>query len=433
MTSGTDASVKTWHWNSLYLLAALSMIFMTMAIAVQPLFLRNVLNVSFENAGAINASIQVVTEILDLILIGYLGYLSDRFGRVPIVVIGFMVAALGAFIAPFSAEVGAVIGIGGLAVYYLTRIVMSLGTGAVWPQLSTLAGDFTNFSNRARMMANTAFMMAFGATLVYAVLMQIPKHGGVMMVMLLTGAIAVAGALVSRKCLIDVAPKLKEQKIPWRRVKDLLASEPKLRLTFVSAFFARSDMVFVGLFVMMWYIYFADLVKIGQEEAAAHAGRLIGLVGFLVLVTIPMWGAFIDRYGRVAAIASGMALSGIGFIGMGFIVNPFDWYIFIPTVLIAAGQAGCLVAPQVLTVDIAPIEIRGSVLGAFNVIGGIGIVFFVQVGGFLFDSVGPHAPFMFTGIGNLFIMTYALWVLRSKNRGPSMAREVDYDGEARRA
>ncbi len=408
-----ERPIEDRHWNAIYLLSAICTIFMTLAVAVQPLFLRNVLGISFEVAGAVNANVQVVTEILGLVLMGYLGYLSDRFGRVPIMAVGFLVAAGGALLAPFSMQLGAILGIGGLGVYYLMRMVMSLGTGATWPQLSTLAADFTNYANRPRLMANTAFMMVFGATIVYAVLMQIPQHTGIVVVMIFPAAIAIAGAWLARKYLIDTAPRLPKKEVPWHRLGELILKEPRMRLTFASAFFARSDMVFVGMFLMLWYIYFADLVGVSQGEAAAHAGRLIGLAGFIVLITLPLWGAFIERFDRVTAIAAGMALSGLGFASLGFIVNPFDWLIVLPTVLLAAGQAGCLIAPQVLTIDLTPKEIRGSVLGAFNVIGGLGIIFFVQVGGFLFDAVGPHAPFLLIGISNLLIMAYALWFLRS--------------------
>ncbi len=408
-----ERSISREYRNAIYLLAAISMVFMTLAMAVQPLFLRNILGVSLANAGSVNANVHVVTEALDLALILYLGYLSDRFGRLPIATIGFVVAAFGALLAPLSLQLGGLLGIGGLAFYYLTRIVMSLGSGAVWPQITTLAGDFTGFDDRPRMMANTAFMMALGATLVYAVLMQIPRHAGLIVVMLLTPAVALIGAWVARGCLVDVAPRLKNKDIPWRRIRALIIEEKLLRLSFMSAFFSRSDMVFIGLFLMMWFIYFADLVGIGQGEAAARAGGLIGLTGAVVMVSLPLWGWIIQRVGRVAALAGGLALSGMGFVLIGLIVNPFDWSIILPMILVAIGQAGCLVAPQVLAMDLTPKDIRGSVLGAFYVIGGIGIIVFVQVGGVLFDAVGPHAPFVFIGIGNLTLMSFALWALRS--------------------
>jgi len=371
----TAPEIQDGHRNTLYLLSAICMIFMTMVVAVQPLFLRTFLGVSFEYAGVINANLQVVTEALDLVLILYLGYLSDRIGRVPIVTVGFLVAAAGALLAPLSVLLGAMVGVGGLAFYYLARITMSLGTGAVWPQISTLAGDFTRFEDRPRLIAHTALMMAFGSTLVYAVLMQIPRHAGVFAVMLLTVGVALAGAFLANRCLIDVAPRLQDQRIPWKRVRNLVLGDDRMRLTFASAFFARSDMVFIGLFMMMWFIYFADLVGVDHEDAAAHAGALIGLAGIVVLVSLPLWGRLVTSAGRIPATALGMALSGIGLAAMSFVVNPFSWTIVLPVMLVAAGQAGCLVAPLVLTIDLTPREIRGSVLGAFNVVGGIGIIF----------------------------------------------------------
>ncbi len=51
------------------------------------------------------------------------------------------------------------------------------------------------------------------------------------------------------------------------------------------------------------------------------------------------------------------------------------------------------------------------------------MIFFVQMGGFLFDWVGPYAPFVFAGIGNLLIMLYAVWLLRTADK-PQL-QEVD--------
>lgn len=401
-------AVQAQQHNALYLVSALCMVFMTLAVAIQPLFLRNVLQISFETAGAINANVQVVTEILDLFFVGYLGFLSDRIGRVRIIVAGFLFAAIGALAAPLSPWVGATFGGGALIVYYLSRIVMSLGTGAVWPQLSALAGDFSDEGSRARMMSNTAFMMAFGVTLVYAVLMQIPKHAGITITMLLTALVSVVAAWLARTFLVDIAPRTTERSIPWRLVWDLVKGRPGLRLAMASSLFARSDMVFVGLFLMLWYIYFADLVHVGQERAAAQAGLLIGLMGGVVMLSIPLWRSFIERYGRIEAVILGMALSSLGFLFLGFIVNPFNWIIIFPVLLVSAGQAGCFVAPQILIVDHSPRDLLGSVLGAFNFIGGLGIIFFVQIGGVLFDMIGPPAPFVFTGLGNLIITVYAI-------------------------
>ena len=402
------------HFNTLYLLAALAMIFMTLALALQPLYLRNVLGLARDNAGSVNANIQVITEIVDLLFVGYLGYLSDQFGRVPVMVFGFIVAGWAALLLPFSAPVGLFLGLSGLTIFYLARTAMSLGTTAVWPQIATLAGDFSDQKNRPRLLAKAGFMMAFGGTLTYVVLMQIPKHAGIVPAMMLMTVIAFIGAWVGRCYLIDVAPKLKEDKLPLKTLLGLLRAEKGLRLSFLSAFSSRNDMVIIGLFLMTWSIYFADVVGMEHTRAAANAGMVIGFIGVVVLLTIPIWGEIIIRYGRVPAVVLGLLLSGIGFSAMGLIVNPLSNWVLVPAFLVGLGQAGCLLGPQTLTLDLAPAEIRGSMLGAFNTVGGIGIIFFLFTGGILFDHLGPATPFVFTGIANFLIMFYGLAILKTE-------------------
>lgn len=421
-----SVSAELHYRNTLYLIAALCMIFLTMVLALQPIFLRKVLGVNLEDAGAINANIQVMTEVLDLLVVGYLGYLSDLYGRVKVMVYGFWFAGIAALLTPLSLEIGLALGVSGLLVFYILRIFSSLGTAAVWPQLAAATGDFSTPRDRAGLMSKMVFMAALGATLVYTLFMQMPKSIGLVPSMYFAGLIAFAGAWFAKRYLVDVAEPYRDEEIPWRRVWLQLREDPRLRLTFLSAFASRNDMVLIGLFLMLWFVYFADIIGIGQEDAVAQGGFLIGMIGAVILVSIPFWSYFIQRYGRIAAISFGLALSGIGFVSMLFIVNPYDWEMYIPALFIAIGQAGTLIAPQVLTLDLSPTAMRGFMLGAFNTVGGLGMIFFVQVGGLLFDWVGPYGPFVLTGAGNLLIMFYALWVLRTSDE-PALP---DADAEA---
>lgn len=406
------ARVQERHRNSLFLVVALSMIFMTFVLAIQPLFLKS-LGLARGNAGFVNANIQVITEVVDLLFVGYLGYLSDRFGRLPIMVYGFILAGFTALLTPFSKEIGILLGVNGLVVFYVARSVMSIGTTAVWPQVATLTGDYTDKKSRPKLLAKVGFMMAFGATLVYAVLMQLPKHVSITTVMFLPVLVAFAGAWLAKDFLVEVAPKLSGGSFPFKEVKELVYREKGLRLSFLAAFSSRNDMVIVGLFLMTWFVYYSDLlVDVSHTQAAGRAGIIIGFIGLVVLVTIPIWGWAISRFGRVPSLVVGLMLSGMGFTAIGLIQNPMNWWILAPAVLVGMGQAGCLLAPQTLALDLAPDKIRGSVMGAFNTVGCIGIIFFLQIGGFLFDWLSPTSPFIFTGIANFLIMLYGLAVMK---------------------
>ncbi|CAK0744653.1 Magnetosome protein MamH [Azospirillaceae bacterium] len=406
--SRPDEALELRRWNALYLVAALAMIFVTLAVAIQPLFLRRVLGVTLDSAGMINANVEVVAELLTLAVIGALGVLSDRYGRVPILVGGFAVGALGGFLAPFSFQLGTLLGIGGIAFYYFARVLMALGTCSVWPQLATLAGDLTDRRTRARRLSNVTSMMAFGSALVFAVLMQIPRHSGVVVVMLFNAGLGMIGAELVRRLLTDVVPRQPEQRIPWQPLWSLLVQQSRLRVAFAAALFSRGDVAMIGLFYMLWTVYFADLVGKSPEQAAAHAGSIIGIVGLVLVATSLAWGLVIDRLGRLNAIIAGMAASGTGFLLMGTVVNPFDSFVLIPLVLIALGQMGALLAPDILALDLTPQTLRGSMIGALNVVSGIGIILLLEIGGYLFDHVGPYAPFVLMGTGNLLVMSYAL-------------------------
>lgn len=45
-----------------------------------------------------------------------------------------------------------------------------------------------------------------------------------------------------------------------------------------------------------------------------------------------------------------------------------------------------------------PADIRGSVAGCYTFFGGLGVLFMTKIGGLLFDSWKPTAPFLVIGI-----------------------------------
>ncbi|MBF0143860.1 MAG: MFS transporter [Magnetococcales bacterium] len=424
---GASPELRAYHHNALYLVVAIVMIFLTLVLALQPLHLRHVLGLARDNAGFVNANIQVITELVDLLFVGYLGYVSDRIGRIPLMVYGFLLAGVTAFVAPFDREIGAFLGVSALVIFYLVRVLMSLGGTLVWPQVATLAGDYTRAEDRPRFLANVGFMMAFGVTLVYAILMQLPERIGLTLTMWLAGGIALVGAWLARSFLVEAAAPRDERKFPLREVIELVKKEPGLRLSFLSAFTSRNDMVIIGLFLMTWFVYFADLIPgLSQSQAASRGGIVVGILGVVVLLSIPLWGRLALRLGRVSAVALGLFLSGFGFASMGLILDPFSWWILAPVLIIGIGQAGCILVPQTLAMDLAPEGIRGSVLGVFNTVGCFGVIFFLQVGGVLFDWIGPTAPFVFTGVVNLLLFGYALFVANvvEKIGSPAGGREM---------
>ncbi|MBF0588598.1 MAG: MFS transporter [Magnetococcales bacterium] len=402
------------QWNSFYLLSALSTLVLSLTVGIQPLFLDEVLAISFEQSGSINAHLQVVTQVVSLAIVGYSGSITSRQRRVSLLFYGFMIASFGAVLAPLSKQVELLIGLEGLAFYYVMRILVSLGTDTVQLQLSTLSGDAVLLRRSSRLLVNTVFMMVFGGTLLYAIFMQIPETATrIEWVMFIPAIAALIGAQLAKTQLPGLMPPRKKREGGHRfeRVWELVSSDPRMQLCFAAAFYTRADMIVIGLFFSLWSISMADVIGVTRDMAAARAGLLIGIMGLVVLLAMPLWKRFMATHSRIEAIGASLSLSGVGFLLLGQVTHPFSWTILGPLVLIGLGQGGCLVAPKILAAELSPRDILGSVQGMFHLVSGIGVVLLVQSGGYYFDAVGPRAPFIIIGSGHLFVMFYALWMV----------------------
>ena len=409
-----DSGFAAEQWNVIYLLAAAGAVVAALSVAIQPLLLDKIFGIAFEKEGSVNADIQVVAEILSILCVGWLGRLSDRWGRVRVITVGFLVICFGAILSLVSLQVGLTLGIGGLLLFYITRILVSCGADTVQLQLTTLAGDVSEYGSRPRLLRNVIFMMVFGGTVLAAIIMQAAEQpAGVFVVMVVPLLVGLGGYALANKHLTDVAPLHEDGAHPLRQVWALISGDPRMQLAFAAAFYTRADVIIVSLFYSLWCISLSDAVGVSRTFATAHAAVMIGLLGAGVLVAVPIWKTFIERHSRISAIGASLSIAAVGYISLGLFSNPYNWLVALPLVLIGIGHAGCAVTLKVLAVDISPKPILGSMLGMIYLAGGIGIIMLVQSGGYYFDAVGPRAPFVLMGTGKLLVTLYAGWLLLS--------------------
>ena len=426
-----ESGVDRTRWNIFYLLSALSTLAITLTVSIQPLFLDKVIVIPYENEGTINAHIQVVTQILALVVVGYFGSYWNRSRRSSVIFYGFLIAAIGALLAPFSKNVEIILGIKALAFYYLMRILVSIGTDTVQMQLSSLGGEAAIRQKEPRLLINMTFMMALGGTLLVAFLMQITGSSySIVYLMLIPCGVGMAGAWLTKRFLTGKPTVENERELPFAKAWQLIVKDPRMQLCLASAFYVRADMIVLSLFLSLWCISFADVVSVSRAYAAAHAGALLGFLGFVILIAMPFWKNYMAKNSRISAIGASLSLAGVGLVFIGTLTNPFHWTILLPLTLIGIGQAGCLVAPKILAVELSPKEVLGPVLSILLLVSGVGVVMLVQSGGYFFDAVGPQSPFVLIGTGNLLVMLYALWLVKTgtdenKNHVLQTARKVD--------
>ena len=81
-------------------------------------------------------------------------------------------------------------------------------------------------------------------------------------------------------------------------------------------------------------------------------------------------------------------------------------------VLLGMGETSVIVSIAALLGQESSIRYRGSIVGFFGQMGGVGILFTAFFGGVVFDTFGYTSPFLMMGILNLMLMGAALMVYR---------------------
>ena len=103
-------------------------------------------------------------------------------------------------------------------------------------------------------------------------------------------------------------------------------------------------------------------------------------------------------------------MAAIGYFGLWFVADPFSSFIIAAIIPLAIGEVTITVVGNALVGQEAPAQSRGSILGVFGVVGGIGIAVATLIGGELFDSIGKTAPFLMMVCFNLPIVAWALYL-----------------------
>ena len=175
----------------------------------------------------------------------------------------------------------------------------------------------------------------------------------------------------------------------------------------------------IGTFFSLW------LVQVGLEqgkttsESLALAGPMFGGIQLVALIWAPVMGFIADRLNRVAAVSLGLAFAAVGYTWMGLVENPFSYEIVAPAILLGIGEISVIVSVGALLGQEARGQYRGSIVGVFGQLGGLGILVSSLAGGYVFDEIGRTAPFIMMGILNAALMGLALLVYFGRHREAS--------------
>ncbi|MBF0132803.1 MAG: ferric reductase-like transmembrane domain-containing protein [Magnetococcales bacterium] len=398
-----------------YLTSALGSLVMAITVGLQPLFLDEYFSIAFEESGTINAHLLVMTQLVGLALTISLEPVAQA-TKIKALLTAFLFVFLGSLLAPFSHLFGVTIGLGGLLIYYISRIMVAYGAEMSQWQLTTLVLErFERQTHPHKLLSSMMVMVVVGAMLVCGILLQIPltktKLILVMVVPILAALAALGMIYAASRPMIPSDSPMPAKNGGFDKVIDVISADARLQLSLATAFFVRADFIAVNLFFSLWCISFADLLGITRGAAVAHAGWLLLITGFALLGSIPFWQSFMARSSRISALGIGLSIGAMGFLLLSRIADPFNGPVLIPLLMIGVGHSGCLIASRILAAELSPTTLLGPVQRVFQLVGGLGVIFLVQSGGYYFDAVGPQTPFTLLGSGYLFLTMYALWMV----------------------
>ncbi len=383
---------------------------------LQPIVIEENLGVPTNMQGSISANLTLISEIMALSLLGVVGALSDKIGRRPIIVFGFIAFAAGYFLYPLMPNVTSL---------YLSRAIFAVGVACVAGMMTTILNDYPEETSRGKMMAVGGMANGAGGLFMALVLAQLPlwfqqASFSSTNATLYTAFVAVGLCILSAAVLWwglspykpTQAHQHKENFLVNLKEGVLAAKQPRIAIAYAAAFVARSDLVVIGTFFLLWCRQAGVEAGLAPAEATAQSGLLMAVMQLSALLSAPLIGILIDRIDRLGAVAFCMGIIALGYFSLSLLSDPLGFVSYFVAILIGMGMMAGMLSSQALIGESADPGIRGAIIGVFGLSGAVGILLITSIGGTLYDQWMRTAPFLLIAIMGLAlaIIAGAIWL-----------------------
>ena len=333
------------------------------------------------------------------------GYLTDRWGRKPLVIAGAAIRGL-TTLGQFYTDT--------YVPFFVLEFIGQMGVSMWTTSTGVLVGDVTTPENRGRVMAVRTMSSRIGFVAGPAIAGALAVTLGLKYVFLFSTLTKIIN-LVVMFWISESRPEEARQ-----RTRDKTASADKGSLwvsVFLTKTFIALAVVTFGLSMMQMGVFQTLVPVFSQEEiglSELDIGNLVSFASIIALVVAFPNGAISDRYGRKVSLVPGMLFLAASAVLLGFSVD----YMWIVAMMVMYGIAEGMVqgSTQVYAVDLAPVESRGTVVGVWSIFMSLGGVVTTLLVGWLYTEFGPMLAFNGVG-GFLFVCAMMLALIARETAG----------------
>ena len=339
----------------------------------------------------------------------FLGRLSDRYGRRPILFFSVLGTLLGFLLLGFAAPLGrALAGLVApdavnqvtLVLLFLSRIIDGL-TGGNISVAQAYITDVTDEQNRARGLGLIG--AAFGLGFIIG-----PATGGALS-QWGYNVPAFAAALVASLNLLAIYFFLPESLTPERRAQVAASRRPPFSPAALLEALNRpgvGPLLHVRLFYGLAFAIFQTIFSLYAQSiglTSQTTGYVLAYVGVLSVITqAGLIGALTRRFRENALVITGLWLMSFSLLAWAFTSSLWLLLVIMVPLALSGGVLNTVLQSRI-SKSVSPEEV-GGILGIAASLEAITRVIAPSLGGFLLDSVGRWAP----GVFSAFLMAWAV-------------------------
>jgi DHA1 family tetracycline resistance protein-like MFS transporter len=325
--------------------------------------------------------------IAQLLAAPLLGRLSDKYGRIPVLIVSQIGTVISFLMMGFA---------GSLEMLFLARILDGVTGGNVIVAQAYLT-DISPREQRTRALGLVFAAFGLGYTVG-------PALGGALSIFgehapfFVAAAISLATVILTWRTLdesLSAEERLARRHDVHLHPRELLANIP-LMLIFIIAFFAQASM---SMMQSTFALYGEDVIfaRLDRNMVGLGVGLLLGTVGVGQFLTqLVLIQRIVPRYGERRTVMIGAALRAFGLLSLTMFVSPF---LVGPVSLVAFAVGSGLMMPSLQSLATTSVDERtsGAVLGIYQSCASLGIITGSAIAGALY-AAQPTLPYLIGGL-----------------------------------